>query len=762
MNSFEEFYNIYKTASKKNEHTYNDFLKRKTKVSDDKISPIKNNRCLIVIPAYNNRISDFETRNFKNNVEKLYKDFDICIVCPTHLKKDIYNNIIPEANIQYLHLPSRNFSGKNSYSDMMLSPQFYENFKQWKYILILQLDAYIFGTANELNHFIDLGKTYIGAPWTLDYSRRLGIPEETCGNGGLSLRNVERMISLLKLKDTKRNERLKTVEDQYISYMLYNLKESTDIETALNFSIDNDTEYWHRRLGKLPWGIHMGKQEFVDYWNIVTNMNFLSKSNISNKQVSYNFSSINPDINQKLEIKEPIIVSLTSFGERLKNDAPNVIKEILTQQTLKPTRIVLSLFKEDINNIPNSIMKLKQEGKVEILISEINFRPHLKYYPTMLKYKDAIIVTIDDDQHYYSKMIEDLYKTHIKYPNAVCACRCHKITYNQDGHPKKYNEWIQQCRDKSKPSYDLFATGVGGVLYPPNILQVENIKTDDIFDYITTDDILLKILENELNVAVVGTPNYKQMHSYLTKSAKTSRLCDVNTTGMKINDINIAKGRLLKKEDTNIKICYTCITGKYDKLIEPQVVTPGWKYICFTDQEIRPLPDEIKNDESLSVVKKQRIIKIQPYRFLEPYNVCLWVDGNLTIKSDLNEFINRIPDDDIVTTKHPKRDCIYDEAKAILGYKKDTKENLDRQLGFYISEKFPQHFGLCETNVIVRKNTNKVRKIMDLWATILKEYSHRDQMSLNYVLWKLNAKISNFTIQTREICFQVNRHQRQH
>ena len=150
---------------------------------------------------------------------------------------------------------------------------------------------------------------------------------------------------------------------------------------------------------------------------------------------------------------------------------------------------------------------------------------------------------------------------------------------------------------------------------------------------------------------------------------------------------------------------------------------------------------------------------------MSEYDISLWVDGNFVINCDIEkDFLSKydLNKFSLYTNKHPLRDCIYDEAKAILGYKKDTKENLDRQLGFYISEKFPQHFGLCETNVIVRKNTNKVRKIMDLWATILKEYSHRDQMSLNYVLWKLNAKISNFTIQTRETCFQVNRHQRQH
>jgi len=53
-------------------------------------------------------------------------------------------------------------------------------------------------------------------------------------------------------------------------------------------------------------------------------------------------------------------------------------------------------------------------------------------------------------------------------------------------------------------------------------------------------------------------------------------------------------------------ICYTVLSGDYDNLKNPKVVTPGWKYVCFTDQdnvksdiwEIRDLPT--KYEESLS------------------------------------------------------------------------------------------------------------------------------------------------------------------
>lgn len=609
-------------------------------------------------------------------------------------------------------------------------------------MLIVQLDAYIFGTSDELKQFVALGKPYIGAPWKREYAATLDIPTETAGNGGVSLRKIQTMIDILQPNaDVKRNERLKTVEDQYITYILYNRDETVTTDVAMRFAIDNDPEYWHERNGKrVPWAVHMGKPEWTGYWRHCAGVPFLERTTAQHRLLK-----------QRLQPTERIIVSLTSFSDRLKNDAPQVIKEILTLQTIKPDLVVLSVYKDDEPLIPDSIRKLANDDKVEIIVSDKNYRPHLKYYPAMKKYKDAVIITVDDDQHYYNRMIEDLYETHVDYPNTVCACRCHRMTYHQDGRPKKYDEWIFQCKEKAVPSFDLFATGVGGVLYPPNILDIDNVSESDIYDYITTDDILLKILENERGVRVVGTMNHKMLRTFTSPSSKKDMLCSVNTTGQKINDINIAKGRLVRHEETMKKICYTCITGNYDTLNEPKVVTPGWRYICFTDNmnlrsnvwEIMPLPDAIAQDGSLSTVKKQRMMKIRPYAFFD-YDVCVWVDGNLLIKGNLDDLYDTFRNDEIAITKHPKRDCIYDEAEAIVKYRKDTWNNLTPQLDFYKTEYFPHHYGLHETNVIWRKNTPTVQRVMDMWAQMVKKYSHRDQMSLSYVLWKLSVSIKAF------------------
>ena len=260
------------------------------------------------------------------------------------------------------------------------------------------------------------------------------------------------------------------------------------------------------------------------------------------------------------------------------------------------------------------------------------------------------------------------------------------------------------------------------------------------------------------------------LHQRISKTSTKNRLSDNNTQNQKTNDINLQKTSFYIKDyglEGLVKVCYTVISGPYDRLKEPRVVTPGWKYICFTDQkftsdvwEIRPLPKEIVEDSTLTQVKRQRIMKIQPYLFFE-YDISVWVDGNLTIIGNLDEFVKENYAD-LSITAHPARNCIYDEARAIVRCRKDTQKNIDTQVDLYKKEKFPQHYGLNETNVIIRRNTEDVRKVMDMWAEVLRKYSHRDQMSFNYVLWKLGMKnlLLSFDVKVRNKYFKLSGHRR--
>ena len=91
-------------------------------------------------------------------------------------------------------------------------------------------------------------------------------------------------------------------------------------------------------------------------------------------------------------------------------------------------------------------------------------------------------------------------------------------------------------------------------------------------------------------------------------------------------------------------VCYTCITGGYDELKDVLVKPRNIDFICFSDVnfrsytwEVRAVPKELCY---LSNVKKQRIVKICPHRYLREYDISIWVDGNILVKGDLNKFIS--------------------------------------------------------------------------------------------------------------------------
>lgn len=200
----------------------------------------------------------------------------------------------------------------------------------------------------------------------------------------------------------------------------------------------------------------------------------------------------------------------------------------------------------------------------------------------------------------------------------------------------------------------------------------------------------------------------------------------------------------LKPKEKNKKVVYTCISGNYDILEDPKFINNDFDYVCFTDQKfktniwkLKPIPENLKD---LSSVKKQRYIKINAHEFLPEYDFSIWIDGNVDIKADLNNYIAKNcseRDISVFVGQHPKRNCIYDEGTECIRQKKDTKENVEKQLIVYKAEGMPKNYGLPQTCIMLRRhNEESCKKLMKAWWEQVKRYSHRDQLSFNYALWK--------------------------
>ncbi|MBR3199001.1 MAG: DUF616 domain-containing protein [Bacilli bacterium] len=195
------------------------------------------------------------------------------------------------------------------------------------------------------------------------------------------------------------------------------------------------------------------------------------------------------------------------------------------------------------------------------------------------------------------------------------------------------------------------------------------------------------------------------------------------------------------------KICvYTCITGNYDNLkgIKKE---KNIDYFCFTNNK-NVKSDTWKviyiEDENLSNVKLARKIKILGHECLKKYDLLLWMDAAVTFKKSINDFINYYmgKDDVFVAFKHGMRNSIKEECYECIKLGKETKENVERLLKYYAENDFKDNTGLIESTVFIRRNFNKVvDETMNLWFDMIKNYSHRDQLSFNYCIQKTGLKV---------------------
>lgn len=244
--------------------------------------------------------------------------------------------------------------------------------------------------------------------------------------------------------------------------------------------------------------------------------------------------------NGKSYNNEKVIVSLTSFKPRL-SIVPIVIFSIL-KGSEKSVHIVLSLFKDDVKFIPKNLQLLIDSKTIELIITEDDLKPHKKYYYAMKKYKMVPVITIDDDCIYTPDFVDSLLKCYEQHKHSICARRCHAIPPIKNA---PYLTWKFQISDNSIPACRKFTTGVGGVLYPPNILDIDNIDLNELKTCLCADDIFLKAIENRKNIDIQIVPCiYKHPIPIQTESTMSTALSNQNV----INKGNDYYLRLFSKD----------------------------------------------------------------------------------------------------------------------------------------------------------------------------------------------------------------------
>jgi hypothetical protein len=189
--------------------------------------------------------------------------------------------------IELISFENNHFAGIDAYNQLLISIDFYKTFLVYEYILIYQLDAFVF--RDELNEWCSKGYDYIGAPSlhqpefdTLNaeskdtYANALSSMRIVL-NGGLSLRRIPAFIRYLKIFNifypSWKGPFWRGNEDMLFSQeatRLYPMKLFLKLPTwqeALRFSFEKSPAATYELTGhQLPFACHAWERYDPGFW----------------------------------------------------------------------------------------------------------------------------------------------------------------------------------------------------------------------------------------------------------------------------------------------------------------------------------------------------------------------------------------------------------------------------------------------------------------------------------------------------------------
>ena len=168
----------------------------------------------------------------------------------------------------------------------------------------------------------------------------------------------------------------------------------------------------------------IAKELLIQIHPIINNIDF---NETINQKLNINFSNLLfnkifvlkflKSVNDLINLKEKVIVSITSWKKRINNAHKSI--EILINNTYKPDKIILNLAVEEFPKknleLPKSILRLLVFNNFEIFWVYKNNNVFKKLIPTINRFKSDLIITIDDDVIYPFDLIENVIKNFIKF-----------------------------------------------------------------------------------------------------------------------------------------------------------------------------------------------------------------------------------------------------------------------------------------------------------------------------------------------------------
>lgn len=231
----------------------------------------------VIIPIYQKKLNSAEEKSVSICRDKLGAGYDLFFIAPESLNMGNYSVF---SDIALKRFPDKYFKGTDTYNKLMLNPKFYEVFTDYEYMLIAQTDTLILNDGNEIERFMDAGYDYWGAPWEEKQEywfhttksflyEKFGLGKKfllRVGNGGFSLRHIDKTIAILK---NKWFWKMLWTGNEDFFFALYGLDNKigyrvAPLEQAQMFALETDMRE-NLQNGLKPFAVHKWQAEFIDY-----------------------------------------------------------------------------------------------------------------------------------------------------------------------------------------------------------------------------------------------------------------------------------------------------------------------------------------------------------------------------------------------------------------------------------------------------------------------------------------------------------------
>lgn len=202
---------------------------------------------------------------------------------------------------------------------------------------------------------------------------------------------------------------------------------------------------------------------------------------------------------------------------------------------------------------------------------------------------------------------------------------------------------------------------------------------------------------------------------------------------------------------------YTVITGDYDTIKQPQVITPEadyilftnnqgikdagvWKIVCLDEDKIDGYVPEIANDDvRVRNIRLSRKVKMLAHKYLpEGYDMSIYLDADMMIMANLSKLFELLNDDVLMAAfRHSSCFSVREEINDLIERGVVKPAVVENQWQRYLEWEFKDDIGVTENGILIRRHNNpKVVELMELWW---QEYLHgclRDQVSLMPCIYK--------------------------